>query len=267
MEYFFYILRNFKISDFFDIAIISILVYRFIVIIQGTRAVKLILGLILIMALYWLSINYELSAVNWILSNFFEYFFLFIIVIFQEQIKTALTDLGFSRLLKKKRKIIMEEEIEEINIALENLSKLRLGALIVIEREDGLFNFSKTGTPIDSKISSELLFSIFQGASPLHDGAVIIYKNKIQSAGCFLPLSKNPKLDRSLGTRHRAALGLSEASDAVIICLSEESSKISLAHKGNFIQIDDYTDLSIKLYKILYSNENLNFMSKYGTIK
>ena len=267
MEYFLYILKNFKLSDVFDIAIITFLVYRFLLIIQGTRAVKLIVGLSFIMTLYWASITYELSAVNWVLSNFFEYFFLFIIVIFQEQIKTALSELGYSNLFRKKRKVIFEDEIEEISIALENLSRFKLGALLVIEKDHGLFNFSKTGTKINSVINSDLIFSIFQGSSPLHDGAAILYKHKIQSAGCFLPLSKNPKLDRSLGTRHRAALGLSEVSDAVIICLSEETSKISLAHKGNFIPIDDFTDLSVKLYKILYSNEAMSFMSKYGTVK
>ncbi len=266
MDYFLYILKNFKLSDFLDIVIISFLVYRFLLIIQGTRAAKLIVGLSFIMALYWASIKYELQAVNWVLSNFFEYFFLFLIVIFQEQIKTTLSELGYSNFFKRKKKIIFESEIEEISIAMEKLSRQGLGALIVIEKDHGLFNFSKTGTKINSVINSDLIFSFFQSTSPLHDGAIILFDHKIQSAGCFLPLSNNSKLDRALGTRHRASLGISEVSDAVAICLSEETQKISLAHKGSLIVVDDFTDLSIKLYKILYSNENLSFISKYGTM-
>lgn len=264
MDYFLYILKNFKVSDLLDIIIISFLLYRFLLIIQGTRAAKLIVGLCFIMALYWASIKYELQAVNWILSNFFEYFFLFLIVIFQEQIKTTLSELGYSKLFKKKKKIIFESEIEEISIALESLSKQKLGALIVIEKDHGLFNFSKTGTKINSVINSDIILSVFQNSSPLHDGAVILYDHKIQSAGCFLPLSKNMKVERALGTRHRAALGLSEVSDALIVCLSEETSGINLAYKGALISVDDFTDLSIKMYRILYSNEGDSFSSKYG---
>lgn len=257
MDYFFYILENFKLTDLLDILIIAFLIYRFLIIIRGTRAVKLIFGVIFFMILYWLSINYELSALNWILSNFFEYFFLFLIVIFQDPIKTALTDIGFLKLFRRNKKIIMEEDIEELTTALEDLSKLRLGALIVIEREDGLYNFSRTGTKMNSRISSALVYSIFQNSSPLHDGAIIIYDNQIQAAGCFLPLSKNNKVDRHLGTRHRAALGLSEVSDAVTICLSEEKSSVTIAFKGELLSVNDFTDLSVKLYKILYSQQNV----------
>ncbi|MCT4642691.1 MAG: diadenylate cyclase [Bacteriovoracaceae bacterium] len=253
MNYFLYTIKSFSTSDAVDIAIIAFVIYRFFLIVQGTRAAGTLVGLSFVMTLYWGSIRYELHSVNWALSNFFDYFFLFIIVIFQDQIRTTLLEIGNSRFFRKKKKVIYEEEIEEIVTACEALRRQSLGALVVIERNSGLLNFSKTGTKINSEIHADVIYSLFQPSSPLHDGALILFNHKIQSAGCFLPLSTSSKLKKNVGTRHRAALGITEVSDAVAVCLSEENANISIAYKGKFIEVDNFTDLSIKLYQLLYS--------------
>lgn len=245
--------ENFNASDVVDICIVAVILYRFFFIIQGTRATQVLLGTGAIAAMYWISLSFELYSVNWLLKNFIEYFFIILIILFQEQIRSALAELGQAKIFGKKKKDYYDSQIEEVVTACSALSRERTGALIIFERSHGLLNYAITGTRLDSKIHSDILYSVFQSTSPLHDGAVILYENKIQAAGCFLPLSKNIDLDRHYGTRHRAALGVSEVSDALVVIVSEERGKISVCSNGRFKECDDERELRKQLRVQLYS--------------
>ncbi len=219
--------------DVVDIIIVSILIYEALKLIRGTRAAQMAIGLTLVLALFYGSRLFPLQTVNWLLQNLLLYAGFAAIVLFQADIRRALALLGrtpFFRYLERKERA--QEVIEEIMTAAGLLAKRQIGALIVIERAIGLRNYVESGIPLDAAISYDLLTTIFQPSSPLHDGAVIIQDDRIAAAACFLPLSVSPRLDRDLGTRHRAAIGLSEESDAVAVVVSEERGEISLAFAG-----------------------------------
>ncbi|MDP7319242.1 MAG: diadenylate cyclase CdaA [Bacteriovoracaceae bacterium] len=243
---------NFNFSDFVDICVVSFILYRFFAIIQGTRSVQVLVGTAAITTMYWFSLSFELYSLNWLLKNFFDYFFVILIILFQEQIRSALAMFGNARVFGRKKEDIYNEQIEEVVSACSALSREKTGALIVFERYHGLLNYSSTGTKIDSKIHSDILYSIFQLNSPLHDGAAIISQDRILAVGCFLPLSKNVDLDRHLGTRHRAAVGISEVSDALVVTVSEESGKMSVCVNGQFLECEDEKQLRRQLRHNLY---------------
>lgn len=247
------IFENFTLSDFFDIAIVSIILYRFLAIVQGTRAVQVLVGTATMATLYWFSLTFELYSLNWVLESFFEYFIIILIILFQEQIRTSLATIGNTNLFIRKKKRYFDEQIEEIISACKALSRERTGALIVLEKNQGLLNYSTTGTKIDSKIHSDLLYTFFQPTSPLHDGAVIIFQDRIQAVGCFLPLSKKLDLERNYGTRHRAAMGISEVSDALVIVVSEETGKMNICFNGKMTYCSDENSLRKQMRLNLYS--------------
>jgi diadenylate cyclase len=249
----FELINNFKIYDAIDIFIVSIILYRFFSIIQGTRSVQVLVGTAAITTLYFFSLSFELYSLNWLLKNFFDYFFIILIILFQDQIRAALAMFGQTQFFGKKKDSYYNSQIEEVVTACSALSRERTGALIIFERQHGLLNYSSTGTKMNSRIHSDILYSIFQVSSPLHDGAVILYQDQIQSAGCFLPLSKNIELDRHLGTRHRAALGISEVSDAIVAIVSEETGKMSICVEGSFIECENETVLRKELRRYLFS--------------
>jgi diadenylate cyclase len=244
---------SFTLNDSVDILIVSFVLYRFFSIIQGTRALQVLVGTAFITTLYWFSLTFELYSLNWLLKSFFDYFFIIIIILFQEQIRLALALFGEAKIFGKKKKSYYDMQIEEVVAACSALSKDNTGALVIFERNHGLLNYSTTGTRLDAKIHSDLIYTLFQTPSPLHDGAIIIYQNRIQAAGCFLPLSKNIDLDRQFGTRHRAALGVSEVSDALVVIVSEETGKISICFNGNFYLCENENDLRKQLRMNLYS--------------
>jgi len=253
MDNFISLFENFTLNDSIDILIVSVILYRFFSTIQGTRAVQVLVGTATIATLYWFSMSMELYSLNWVLKNFFDYFFVILIILFQEQIRSALAVFGNANLFTKKKKSYFDGQIEEVISACLALSREKTGALIVMERNYGLLNYSSTGTKLDSKIHSDILYTIFQNSSPLHDGAVILFQNRIQAAGCFLPLSKNIELDRHYGTRHRAALGISEVSDALVVIVSEESGKINICFNGQFQLCETEEDLRKLLRVHLYA--------------
>jgi len=252
------LIENFNLVDVFDIFFVSILLYRFFATIQGTRAVQVFTGLLTLASVYWLSLSFELYALNWLLKSFFDYFFIIVIILFQEQIRSALAMFGQLSFFGKKNKELYEQQIEEVVTACSALSRERTGAIVVFERKHGLLNYSSTGTKLDCLVHSDILYTLFQNNSPLHDGAVIIFQNKIQSAGCFLPLSKNIELDRHFGTRHRAALGVSEVSDAIVVIVSEERGNISICHNGDFYECESDKSLRRQLRSLLYLNVGNN---------
>ena len=219
--------------DVIDIAIVSILIYEVLHLIRGTRAAQMAVGGALAVGLYYVSRLAELETVNWLIRNLVGYVVFAAIVLFQSDIRRALAHLGrapFFRYLAKAETV--DETIEEIAVAAQMLSSQRTGAIVAIERQIGLRNYAEGGIPLDAAISYDLLVTIFQNGTPLHDGAVIIQENRISAAACFLPLTVNPRLSKDLGTRHRAAIGLTEENDAVALVVSEETGWISLVLEG-----------------------------------
>ncbi len=219
--------------DLLDIAIVSILIYEALKLIRGTRAMQMAIGSLLVAVLFYGSRLFPLQTVNWLIRNVLAYVVIAAIVLFQQDIRRALSQLGrapFFRYFARAEQ--SAESIEEVITAAGLLAKMRVGAIIVFEREIGLRNYIESGIPIDAMLSYDLLTTIFQPSTPLHDGAVIVQETRIAAAACFLPLTVSPKLDRDLGTRHRAAIGLTEESDAVAIVISEERGEISLSLQG-----------------------------------
>ena len=243
-----YLLEQVSYKDFFDIFIVALLIFQVLKIVHGTRAFQILLGLFFLFLLYLLGIKYDFHTLNWILNHFFNYFLIIFIIIFQNELRSTLaTAWTGKKVLKLFNKSGLQFNIEEIIRVAYMMSRDRRGGLIVIEGRNGLQNYIDTGTKLNSEIHSDLLYSIFQINSPFHDGAVIIRKDQISSVSCFLPLSEKTDLDRNWGTRHRAALGLSEVSDAVIITISEETGKVKLCFKETFHSCEDEESLRRQL--------------------
>lgn len=220
--------------DALDILVVSILIYEGLKLIRGTRAVQMAIGSVLVLILFSFSDLFPLRTVNWLIRNALLYVGFAIIVLFQSDIRRALANLGRAPGLRSLgRSERTADTIEEVVTAADLLAKDKKGALIVIEREIGLRNYVESGIPVDAAVSYDLLTTIFEPKTRLHDGAVIIQDDRVAAAACFLPLTVSPKLDRDLGTRHRAAIGLTEECDAVAVVVSEERGEISLATDGS----------------------------------
>jgi diadenylate cyclase len=219
--------------DLLDILVVSFLIYEVFKLIRGTRAVQMVLGGGMFVALFYGSRWAHLETVNWLIRNLAGYLVFAVIVLFQSDIRRALAHLGrapFFRYFAKEESA--EESIEELVVATSMLSAQRVGAIIAIERQIGLRNYIEGGIPLDAVMTYDLLLSIFQPSSPLHDGAVIVQDDRVAAAACFLPLTVNPRLSKELGSRHRAAIGLTEENDSVAIVVSEETGAISLVADG-----------------------------------
>lgn len=221
-------------KDFVEILLVAYLFYRILLLWTGTRALQILFGLVLLVGVYALANYLELGLVEYILSQAFTYGAFALIVVFQPELRNALARLGRSRVLRLFPKMEASEVAEEIAEAADRLSRAKIGAIIAIEQEVGLGEYAESnGTRIQADVSAELLTTIFTPYTPLHDGAVLVRGDQIVAAGCILPLTQYPVEDRSLGTRHRAALGLSEETDAYVVVVSEETSQISLARRGH----------------------------------
>ena len=219
-------------QDAVDIGIIAFVVYRLIHMIRGTRAMQMMIGLAVVLLAYVASQMLGLFTLNWVLDNFLASIILVVIVIFQSDIRRALTQVGMAPRFSVADRIERGQALEEITKAVVSLASKGVGALVVLEREVGLNEYIEVGTPLDARVSRELVESVFLPHSPIHDGALVIQKGRLAAARCFLPLSVDPGLNRELGTRHRAAIGLTEETDGVAIVVSEEQGKISLVVDG-----------------------------------
>ncbi|MDY3927769.1 MAG: diadenylate cyclase CdaA [Clostridia bacterium] len=229
-----------KITDIIDVAIVAILVYQLLKMIRETRALQLVKGIAILFLLVPISAWMNLTAVNYILKNVMQIGLFSIVVIFQPELRSLLERVGRSKVGKlidfaspQMEESKIQQLIDEIVTATVNLSTSKTGALIVFERETKLGDIVKSGAVLNADVSSSLLENIFVPNTPLHDGAVIIRGDKIHTAACVLPLTSNTNLSRELGTRHRAALGMSEVSDAMVVVVSEETGKISIALNGS----------------------------------
>ncbi len=243
---------NLELLDVLDILIVAYVFYRIVLLIRGTRAEQLVKGLVLLLLATVISDYVGLNTLNYILRGLMTVGIIAIPIVFQPELRRGLEQLGRGKLFQRTYWEPQEFKyfLTEITKAIEVLVKKRFGALIVIERETGLKDLVETGIKIDAKISAELIINVFFPRSPLHDGAVIIRGNQIEAAGCYLPLTENPNLSKELGTRHRAAIGVTEQTDAVAIVVSEETGIISLAYEGRLIRYLEEKNLKNMLEKL-----------------
>lgn len=255
-----------NIRDVIDILIVAVFIYFILKLITNTRAEQVFKGILLVLIFIKLSQFLQLYTINWVFSRFISDGIIAIIVLFQPELRRALQYLGVTSSLKNnfsQNKEYVPETVTEIITAVSSLSRQKIGALIVIERNVGLNEIVETGTRIDGLVSSGLLINIFIPNTPLHDGAVIIKGPKVKAAACFLPLSDDHKISRELGTRHRAGIGITEKSDSLCIIVSEETGSISIADNGNLSRYLDIETLkSILLEEYKPSNTNNLILSR-----
>lgn len=244
-----FIFSQLRARDLIDMILVWIVVYRVLILIRHTGTVQMLSGLGILAIAYLMSIWFELFTFNWILEKFFNNLFLIVVILFQGEIRRALAHIGSNPFFTGASHVQETHIVEEISRGAIQLAQKGMGALMVLEKEINLEYFIEIGTEIDSVVSSELMNSIFLPAGPLHDGAVIVRGGRIWAAGCFLPLSKNPALDKNLGTRHRAAIGLTEETDAFVIVVSEENNSVGIVEGGQMIADVDHATLRRVLYE------------------
>jgi len=237
-----------------DILIVYYVIYRTMLLLRGTRAIQMLVGIVFALVLFLLSQEnlLNLTTINWILEKFVSSFILVLIVLFAPDIRRALSEVGKNPLFLGSARRGTPSIYDEVIQAVTRLASKRIGALIVLAREADLSSFTEEAISLDARVTSDALFSIFipSHENPLHDGAVIISEGRISHAGCFLPLTENPNLDKSLGTRHRAAVGLTESTDAVVLIVSEETGIISLAVNGELKRNLDSNSLRSELLRL-----------------
>jgi len=250
------------VTEVIDIMIVAYVMYKLLMLIRGTRAVQLIKGILFLLIASNISDVLHLYTIKWILDKTWSTIFVALAVIFQPELRRALEQLGrgqfFVRVTNDLGMGDMLRLIDELTRCVVKLAKAKTGALIIVERETGINDYIETGIKIEGIVSAEFLGNVFIPQTPLHDGAVIIRGDRVVAAGCFLPLSDNPYLDSSLGTRHRAALGISEISDAVAIIVSEETGTISVAYEGKLVRYFEEKTLRDKLQELLVPKPHAN---------
>ena len=254
--------------DVVDILIVSLIIYELLKLIRGTHAVQMGLGIAVLVAMFYLSRGFQLETLNWLIRNVVGYVVFAAIVLMQGDIRRALVHIGrapFFRLFRRfDRPAADDDVVEELMVATTALSAKRTGALIVVERSIGLRNYIESGIPLDARLTYDLLVSIFQPTSPLHDGAVIVQGDRVAAAACFVPLTINPRLSRDLGSRHRAALGVTEENDAVAVVVSEETGAISLVINGDIERALQPDELRLRLVTLILQRRSLDRASNAG---
>ena len=266
------ILMSIKPTDVIDILIVAYLLYRLLGFIKETRAQQLFRGVLLIVAFFLISEVFNLSLLNWLFTRLITIGLLAVVILFQPEIRRGLEQIGRRGVLSWQFRDMGKEEmyaaVHKIVDAVDDFSSTQTGALMAIERETMLSDISESGVIVDAEISVRLLGNLFYEGSPLHDGAVIIRGDRVHAASCVLPLTERQNIGKNLGTRHRAALGLSEVSDAFVIVVSEETGAISVAQNGEFRRFLDLKTLEKMLLDIyLPSADDHNLLSKIGILK
>ncbi|AQQ51825.1 diadenylate cyclase CdaA [Planococcus lenghuensis] len=254
-----------------DVLLVWFVIYKLIAIVKGTKAVQLLKGIFVIIIAQFITQALGLDTLQWLIQQVLEWGVLAIIIIFQPELRRALEQIGRGKLFASST--LQEESernrlIEAMNKSVSYMAKRRIGALISIERETGLSDYIETGIPMNSDLTSELMINIFIPNTPLHDGAVVVQKNRVAAAACYLPLSESPFISKELGTRHRAALGISEVTDAITIVVSEETGAISLTANGDLHRNLSIEDFEVKLRQLWFGEgeeqQNSSWWSRGG---
>lgn len=245
------LLAGFRWQDGVDIALLAVGIYSLMNLIRGTRAVPMLIGLGMVYALYFVSAQLEIYTINVLLNYLLGWSLVLFFIVFQNDIRRLLTQVGTGPLFSARDRVAQSQAVEELVKALAHLATRRIGALVCLQNEVGLNEYVDVGTRLDARVSRELITSIFQPTSPIHDGALIVQNGRITAAGCFLPLTTNPNVSKTLGTRHRAAIGLTEETDAVVLVVSEEDGTISLVREGKITRDVDAATLRTTLQQLL----------------
>jgi diadenylate cyclase len=259
--------KDFTFVDFIDILIVSYVIYKLITLIRGTKAIQLLKGITVIISVWFLSNLFRLETLEWLMDQAITWGFLAIIIIFQPELRRALEQLGRGRFFSRTGSLEeedIERSIESMVKAVQYMAKRRIGALISVGRETGLNDYVETGISLNAKLTTQLLVNIFIPNTPLHDGAVIVKENQIVAAACYLPLSESPFISKELGTRHRAALGISEVTDSLTIVVSEETGHISLTKNGELHRNIDEEKLKSLLTQELLLDSKSHSSSRWN---
>ena len=255
-----------------DVLILTVLIYQVIKLVMHTRSNSLFKGIAVVLVMAWLANVMHLSAVSWLLTQIISMGLLFIVILFQPEFRRGLEQIGRSKFMRRvfglpgrQQPERIEADVSEIVRAMSNMARKKIGALIIVERHTGLGDVLESGTRVDAQISAPLIENIFEPNTPLHDGAMIIRNRRIESAACILPLSEDPTIRRDLGTRHRAAIGITETSDAVSLIVSEETGIISMAREGRLTRHLDARSLTILLTELFTPDRNM--YSWIGTLR
>ena len=240
--------------DVLDVLLVAVVIYNLLLLIRGTRAVQILFGILFLVGAYYLARLGNLLTLQTTLEAFFTFLPFGVIVLFQDEIRRALAQFGSKPLWGIGQHQRVESVFNEVVLAATAMSARRTGALIVIERLEGLKNFVDNGIKLDAVVSYDLLLNIFNSHTALHDGAVIVQGDRLAAASCYLPLTRNPELSKEYGTRHRAGLGISEETDAVAVVVSEETGRVSVAHQGELLRDLDSNGLRTTLYKLLITD-------------
>lgn len=247
------------IKDIIDVGIVSFIIYKMILLVRGTRAVQLLKGIFVLVAVWAISTWFNLYTLKWLMNQMFTFGIVTVLIIFQPELRRVLEQLGRGKLFARSYSLdrdVVNDQIDGVIKAIRFMASRKIGALIVFERGTGLNELIESGIQMESKITSELLINIFTPNTPLHDGAVILRGNQIMAAGCYLPLSENPFISKELGTRHRAAIGVSEVTDAISVTVSEETGQVSLSLGGMIVRDINEESLISKLFEELTPNTN-----------
>jgi len=223
---------RFGLKDIVDVLLVSFIIFQVLKLVRGTRSVQIIVGLFLVAGVAFIAYWFQLEGLSWLFSNLTTFGLIVLVIVFQPELRSVLAQFGQSRFLRRFVTLEQRKSLEEITRAVFRLSELRHGGLIVVEKRTGLRNFAETGKELNAELSAEMLITLFTPYTPLHDGAVIVSGDFIVAAAASLPLTNNPRYRKLYGMRHKAAIGVSEVSDAVVVVVSEETSQISIAYDG-----------------------------------
>jgi len=262
------LIAAFRWRDALDILLVAIIIYRVLTLFRGTRAVQISIGLAVLAGAAVMARTLGLTSLGWMLDHFWSFWVVAVMVVFQPELRRALAWIGQGPVLQRLLRGSAEraQVVDEIVRAADSLAGRRIGALIVLERSTGLRQYAELGVALDALVSADLLTSIFLPYSPLHDGAVFVQGSRIVAAGCFLPLSRNTQVGRALGTRHRAALGIAEETDAIALVVSEETGRMSLARAGRLEAVEDAEALRRQLGDLLGGMREVA-LDRIGTLR
>ena len=254
MELFHISFIKFTLADLIDVALVAFLFYRVLILMKGTRSAQIVLGVFLLFFISFLAFWFRLEGLTWLITNIATVGILVLVIVFQPELRNALAQIGHNKLFRLFFRYEKSKTLDELVRAAIRLSQMRYGGLLIIEREIGLKDLIETGKALNAEVSADLLVTIFTPYTPLHDGAAIVQGDYLVAVACTLPLTQNPRYGKLYGMRHKAAIGVTEESDAIAVVVSEETGTISIAYKGVLYQNIDKSTLKERLVKMSKSD-------------